>query len=218
MSTLGELKSNIKLSLQNESDISDDIIRARINEGILYCSRHVTLSDLEDIGTFDTELDTNEVDIPLIWNYQRKLYGAGVPEAKPIVIASSIGLLRLLHPLVDVEVINGDIEHMCIRKGRLVYFPIPTEITTVQCKFYTKPIPLVKDKEVPDCLPEALHNGLLESFALWKIFATIEDGVEGVKVNTKYYKNEFFETLNSIDEYVDEGQSQVDPIRESGWI
>ncbi|MEN8250664.1 MAG: hypothetical protein ABFS32_17150 [Bacteroidota bacterium] len=217
MATLEEMRSNVKIAL-DEEDISDDLIDARINEGLLFCSRYTTLTDLEAIGTFDTALDSNEVPIPVEWNYQRKIYDAGVPETPPIVIAASLAIFKTKYPKVDIEIENGDIAMICARKGTLIYFPVPEQITTVTCKFYENPTPLKKPKDVPDCLPVALHNTLLESYALWKTFALIEVGVEGPKTNTKYYKNEFYEAVALIDEYLDEGQSSPEPVRGNSWI
>lgn len=217
MSYFGEMKTNVLETVDDDS-VVESKVASLINEGALLCASKVRLPEFESTGTFDTVTDGNNVAIPDAWNYHRGLYAAANPSSNPIKVVSSIGIIKDKYPEIDSEILNGDIEFLMIRKGALLYFPIPAEVITVYGKFYEKPTPLTKSKDIPTFLPDHLQATLLESFALWKLYAKIEDGNEGGKVNTKYYKNEFKEAFNELDDDIDKGQSSPTPVRESSWI
>lgn len=213
---LEDLRDDIKLALQ-DSSFTDDQIDAKINAGLVDASWHQLLSELESSGEFTTDPASNEVDIPADWDFQRNLYHADAADKPDIKVFTQIGLLKKRVPDIDTEVHEGDIEYLTTRKGKVVYSPSPATATTVKCNFYINPTPLAADDDIPTCLPIPLHGPILVSYALWKLFAIIEDGIEGFKVNTNYYKKEYQEALERIDDYIDEGQSTTDPVRESQW-
>jgi len=216
MAKLEEMRANIRLALQDAS-FTDEQIDAKINQGLIDATWHTLLPELESSGEVTTSPTAHEVDIPVLWDFQRNLYHADVADKGDIKVFTQIGLLKKRAPEIDSEVTPGDIEYLTTRNGKVVYYPAPTAATVVKCNFYINPIPLVKDADIPTCLPIPLHNDILESYALWKFFAIIEDGIEGYKVNTNYYKKEYQEALERIDDYVDEGQSTSDPVRENQW-
>jgi hypothetical protein len=216
MATLEEIRDNVRLALQDAS-FTDDQINAKINAGLTDASWYALLSELESSGEFTTDPAANEVAIPTDWNFQRNLYHADAADKSDITVCTQIGILKKRVPNIDTEVETGDIKYLTSRNGKIVYSPSPAAATVVKCNFYINPTPLVADGDIPFCLPIPLHNDILESYALWKFFAIIEDGIEGYKVNTKYYKTEYYEALERIDDYIDEGQSTSDPVREKQW-
>jgi hypothetical protein len=217
MTTFGELKTTV-LDATDDDSVLDHHVSALINQGIKWCASKVRLPDLESSGVFDTVADEPAADIPIAWLYHRGLYAAAVPTGNPIKVVASIGLIKDKYPEIDNELIEGPIQFLTIRSGQLIYYPVPEVVTTVYCKFYEVPFTLAKSKDVPTYLPDHLHGPLLESYALWKVYAKIEDGNEGSKINTKYYKNEFKEAFDELDDDIDEGQSAPTPLRESSWI
>lgn len=217
MAYFGEMLTNVAETVDDDS-ISETKIKSLLNEAVVHCASKVRLPEFESSGTFETVVDDHSVDIPDAWNYHRGLYAASVPDADPLKVVSSIGIIKNKYPEIDAELIEGYIEFLMIRNGQLLYFPVPTEIATVYCKFYEKPTPLAKSKDIPSCLPDHLQAPLLESYALWKLYAKIEDGNEGRKINTLYYKKEFKESFDELDEDIDKGQSSPEPLRETSWI
>lgn len=217
MAYFGEMKANVLETVDDDS-VTETKVASLINAGVVFCASKVRLPEFESSGTFDTVTDGHSVDIPVGWNYHRGLYAAAVPSGSPIKVVSSIGIIKDKYPEIDVELLNGPIEFLMIRAGRLLYFPVPTEAVTVYCKFYEKPTLLTKSKDIPSYLPDHLQETLLESYALWKLYAKIEDGNEGRKTNTLYYKKEFKEAFDELDDDIDEGQSTPTPLRENSWI
>lgn len=244
MATLGDLLELVQDKLQDTA-YDDDKLTAVINTGIRRVANVILLPELEVTGTFDTDPLTTSVVIPVNWNYCRGIYSAhplctmeidpltglividpitGLEVSHPIAteyhpqVLSSMGLLRAQAHYVDTEVRQGEIDFLTTRRGMLVYTPSPRLVTRMLCKFYENPPALVDDDEIPTCIPEVHHESLLVNFALWRCFEEVEDGIEGDKVNTAYYKNEFNEALAELDLKLETGRSVQDPYRESQWI
>lgn len=217
MATLEDILIQVQEKLQDSSFSSDKLL-GFINSGIRRCAHVVLLPELETTGTFVTSPTLNSVAIPVGWNFGRNLYGASVLNASAIQVLPSLGQLRDQAPWIDTEVRAGEVTYLTTRRGQLVYTSSPSVATIVVCKFYEAPTDLVLDTDEPSCLPLALQESLLVNFALWKSFEEIEDGIEGEKVNTSYYKSEFNDALVDLDFMFDSGRSALDPPRESSWI
>lgn len=218
MANLETLLVNVKNALQDTS-YSDDFIIEKFNQGLELCAAYTILPDLESSGLVITDPLVTEVDIPVGWNYHSNLYSAHVKDARDIAVVSSVGLLQEDHPeFDDSDPTNGEIETLTTRKDSIVYFPTPSVATEVVCGFYVNPTPLADNGDIPTCIPVALHEELLENFALWKCWNMIEDGIEGIKLNTAHHRKAFNTALMELDDLIDSGQSQPSPKRTSGWI
>jgi len=212
MATLKEMIENVSEVVLDKS-ISATSITRKLNQAVALCAQTTLLSYLESSGVVLTNPSTSYIEIPETWNFDRNLYAASVVNGDDIVVYSSMALLKREHPKADVSTDTGDVQAITVHKGRLFYYPRPTSVVEIQCQFYEKPALLVKSSDIPSCIPEALHEGILEQYALWKCYAAIEDGTEGFKVNTSYYKKEFKEALESLDDFVECGQSTSSPSR-----
>ena len=69
---------------------------------------------------------------------------------------------------------------------------------------------LAEGSDEPDCLPVHLQEALLVSFAAWKIFSLIEDGIEGPKVNTDRYDRDFHLALADLKVFL--GDEDGEPV------
>jgi hypothetical protein len=61
----------------------------------------------------------------------------------------------------------------------------------------------------PDGIPEFLHEDLLINYGAWKIFDQIEDGIDGQKVNTNYYKSLFMKAMIDLNATCDDYREPV---------
>ncbi len=217
MATLSEIRDAV-ISVLNDDSIDEETIDKFINAGYKFCARRVLLPALESAGDVTTVPLISEVPIPTSWRFDRNLYAAAISDNPTIKILNSIALLRTKYPRFGTEILNGDIEFIVLRGANLIYYPVPRTEKTITCAFYKRTTPLVNDNDEPVALSPADQEDLLASYALWKIWARIEDGIEGQKVNTAYYKGEFFTIYNSIDTTITVGQSQPEPDRTSSWI
>jgi hypothetical protein len=81
--------------------------------------------------------------------------------------------------------------------------------------YYKKPEEILdSDGSYPDGATGCQHfEECIRSYALWKLYQGIEDGMEGQKVNTGYYKNEFYENLEELKDFCsrDIGPGTIEP-------
>ena len=85
----------------------------------------------------------------------------------------------------------GRVIGVAVYGSRLYFQRIPSTIETLRISFYEQPTAMTLTTSTPDCLPDHLATQLLLSYSCWKIEAQIEDGIDGHKINTMYWKREF---------------------------
>jgi len=217
MATLEELRTRVSENLQDTNRISDDLIDRTINEGLAFCARKVRLPALESEGVVTTLVGAYKVAIPPGWQYQRGLYAVEVSGEDPIDVASSVAMLRMAYPEFGTEEPKGSVVVATIAGGMLLYHGVPDDPVELLCRFYRIPTKLQKDSDTPEGVPEELLGILLESYALFRLYPLIENGLEGPQANTLYFKTLFDEYLNDLDSYISEGQSSPEPIRDDSW-
>ncbi len=217
MATL-ETLNDVILDIIQDPSITSDTVTSLINQGIRYIASQVLLPELSSEGPVETVVGSCATTVPSAWNFERILFNAEVEGTQDIQVVQSKEELHRVYPNYETELQSGLVEFALVTGSNLTYYPIPTEITEIFCKFYTKPTPLVSGTDEPVCIPEALQEDLLENFTLWKLYTRIEDGVEGRKVNTVYYKAEFYKALETLEDTIDEGQSRALAHRLNSWI
>lgn len=65
--------------------------------------------------------------------------------------------------------------------------------------FYRLPVDMSDGDDPPDGIPLHLQDPLLVNYACYKIFELIEDGIEGVGVNTQRYEKRFLQALKTLE-------------------
>lgn len=218
MATLEELQTTIDGVLDDDEGFSLDRIAALINQGVRFCSKVVLLPALETSGVVSTVVGVDHVDIPASWSFGRNLYHCSSADEEEVRVLNSFAAMLQEYPGLRTDQTGGSVKRICIRGNTLVYYPIPETITELTCSFYEMPTLLVNDTDTPDCLPVEMHEELLENYVLWKCWAEIEDGIEGAKINTKYYRELFDIAIGNLDMLIDHGQSRCRPTLDNGWI
>lgn len=82
---------------------------------------------------------------------------------------------------------TGDVRDVAVEGTRLFGLRVPAANQTVKFMYYSQPTALVNPTDEPDFIPPHLHEPLIVNHVLKRCYKTIEDGVEGQKVNTNYY-------------------------------
>lgn len=218
MATLESIVEAVQVSLQDNVFTTDKLTKLA-NQGIQYCSKRVLLPKLEVSGLIDTTLATYETIIPDSWLFDRNLYACFCADNNiSIQVLNSIDNLMTFYPDYKTDLQEGNIKYVVVRGNYLTYYPIPAEVIALDCNFYTQHTPLVNDSDIPYCLPYGTHEELLENFILWRAWSDLEDGLEGPKVNTQYYRELFMIAFDDLDSMIDTGQSRCRPVIENGWI
>jgi len=224
MYTLEDSVTSIIQTLRMPSVTSVEIT-GYINRCYDYVSSQVLLTQLESSGVVNTLPGSLSVPIPTEWNYHRDLFSCEVTNNGPITILNSREHLRRIYPDFDTVRQVGSIQFVAISGTSIVYYPTPAEAVELVCFFYKKPEPLEAPiigytcgNELPEVIPVGLQPKIIESYVCWQIWARVEDGIEGRKVNTAYYLEQFKEAMIELEDTTEVGQSRRLVYRDSSWI
>jgi hypothetical protein len=94
---------------------------------------------------------------------------------------------------------SGSVFKVAVVGNKLVYRDVPATAETLTVHYYKNPSTLINYEDIPSCLPTLLHRPLLVGYACKEIFGQIEDGIEGQKINTGYWTQEFQQGLLDLD-------------------
>ena len=94
----------------------------------------------------------------------------------------------------------GAIEAVCIEGDNLLYRGMADDTLTL--KYYKKPTDITNVSTEPSELPGHFQRRLLVAYCCREIYADIEDGMEGQKVNTTYWDSKYNKWLDELSLYV----------------
>lgn len=217
MATLEEIRERIKRIIHDTS-YTDEIIDGFINEGLSRCASLVLLPALESMGQITTEVSTPFALIPDSWNFDRNITMCINTSGNKLKVLSSLIMMARAYPEFGVNNEIGDIEACTVVANKFFYYPIPETAETLTCTFYQKVTSLANDSDTPDILPDFLHYKLLVSFVCAEIFNEIEEGIDGVLVNTKKHSAAFAMAIEELRDVLRTGQSRPEPNRSKDWI
>lgn len=121
---------------------------------------------------------------------------------------------RLIDRRLSYQDSTGDVLAVAQIGTKLYYQEIPITQERLRLYYYKKPTDLTPnyssdDEEYPIYIPDGIIGPLLVHYACYKIFASIEDGLEGEKFNTRFHKQEYNEALADL--YSHFGVEQKEP-------
>lgn len=194
---IAEVQSVIQDGEWTDANVLSIINRGLVTiaAGVLLPDRYqVTppLPDLYAVDTVDTVVGSGICDLPM--DYQREVVQVLNENYESIIIVPSFRRFLQDHPQQNV----GSV-YVCAAHGkRLLYRDIPETAETLTIHYYARPTDLAAADE-PDSLPESLQLPLLQSYACQYIFNQIEDGIEGQKINTQYWKEAYIRALMDLE-------------------
>lgn len=206
MPTVERLIELVTRKVDDES--YDDLIIDFLSDGMLDIASRILLPLLEETDTVTTVLDINVAAMP--GDYHRNLFSASpVDENKPgvRVLNSKAQLNRKYDRLDNV----GDVRHICMSAGTLLYQPIPTLAQEINISYYRIPVDVDDaDDDTIAPLPANYHKMLVD-YACAQIYSEIEDGMEGQKVNTRYHEGRYEKFMIELETHLADAQSLPDP-------
>jgi hypothetical protein len=180
-------------------------------------ANRLLLPALETVNTVTVLTGTLHTSIPTDWKYNKNLYAVQALDKPAIQVLASYGLLVNACETINSSDNSGDIKFITVKGAYLEYSPAPAEDTVLTCSYFMSPSTLNGASNITE-LPESYAEPALQSYLLWKCFETLEDGLEGYKVDTEYYKKEFYEALEALGDELQQGQSTPVPNRVSSWV
>lgn len=193
--TADEIEERVLEIVQDDSFEGE--VLPHINRGITWLAGKFQLASLDATDTVSCLATEDHVSLPE--DYMHGVYWVGkdgVRIGDPNFYNQFARFQRYNQDLTQV----GSIHDVAV-KGTSLYYA-SRETATLNIRYFCTPEILSSGSDIPEFLPEYLHEPLLANFAAWKIYDLIEDGIEDPKTNTKVYKAAFLEYLPDLEMYL----------------
>jgi len=203
MSTGSELADIVLDIIQDPSYTSDDAI-ALFNQCAVQMAGRVLFPSLEISDVVTAKV--GEVSVSLPDDFQRNLFSC--------TDELSYGKIEILNSKALMERrgipdTGTNIKAVVAAKPLLLFAPSPLKDIDLTLGYHRKPDEINADDEVT-FLPDGFGD-LLVNFACWKLYAKIEQGLEGAKTDTNYYRGLFNEQFEELRISLKEGVSMPAP-------
>jgi len=196
---LSEMISKIETGIQDPSFTAEDDILPLINEALELAADEFPHAGLASPAVIDvTAGDAGMVFLPD--DYHHDLYRVrNTTFNQPVSIRSNLNVLEKLY---DGFESSGPIADVAVEGTELYFKPTPVEETQqLTILYYKKPVDLEADDDTPGWLPSRFHQGIIVDYALKELWALIEDGIDGQKVNTAFYESRYEQSRGKLAYY-----------------
>jgi hypothetical protein len=175
----------------------------QVNRAMLAIASRVLLPGLSGgKATVDTLTTDYQVDLPD--DYHRELYLAKVG-GTPMKIYGNMGVMIAAGHHMDIN--RGSITAVTVNGAKLVYQSVPALVTEIEILYYRKPTEQ-EDKRtsiVDELGFEAAAEDPLDEAILAYVanigFSRIEQGIDGQKIDTAYYADQFETKIDILSAY-----------------
>jgi hypothetical protein len=188
--TLEELRAEVEAKLFDPASFGKDQIDGYINGCVEYIAGMVPLPSLKRIGSVNTVVGQNYVNIGESLDFSGHLKKVINPDSTDPTVYPD--LERMYDDYTMDE--DGDIEAVTLEGNILYYAKMPEETDALTLIYYTSPARLVRNSDTPSCIPVHCQRKLIVHGTLWMLFDEIENAseLEGQKVKTReHYWNSF---------------------------
>jgi hypothetical protein len=200
--TFAELITEVQNIVQ-DSAWTETMIKALLNRaqtvvasGVILPGKYQLTPPLPDLyatGTVDTIVGAGACSLPEDFN--RDLIQVVNSDEENVSIIKSFRRFLTDNPEREAGSVR-----ICARNGQnLLYRDIPSTAETLTVHYYRSPEELLSSSDEPEGIPVELHKPLLAGYAAAQIFNQIEDGIEGQKINTSFWNNEFQQGLIQLE-------------------
>jgi hypothetical protein len=168
-----------------------------INEAVQQIAEEVKFPELKQVLSIATSTSVYWINLPA--GFSGKLSYAGNSDGEFKVLEGGVEELLRLYPTLAE---TGDIKHIVCEGRLLMYQPIPVTAINITCVGYCTPALLETETDTPSFIPDYLHREAIVNKAASIAYLSIEDGVEGDKVNFKIFSALAEAGLNRVRAYV----------------
>lgn len=195
--TTSDIIADVTAKVQDSSFTSAAIL-ALINEARYFIAANVDLPALRTSTEIETTSSDSEADLPD--DYHRDIFWVGSEEQGCRIGDRQGDYYNLLTFDEVYPITEGNIEAVCVDGSVLKYRGMADDTLTI--KYYKVPTTITDTDDSPDELPAHLQRPLLSAYCCREIFSSIEDGIEGAKVNTSYWEAQFAKSMGALNAWV----------------
>ncbi len=198
--TADDIIDRVVEKIQDPSYSDADILDL-INDGRYYIAGEIDLPALQTTGTVSALSSASSVALPV--DYHKNIYWIGSGNQQCRIGKGHGDYYNLLTFMETWPPVAGIITQACVDGANLLYQGKDDDTLTL--KYYKLPTAILIANvatAVPTEIPYHLQKTLLVSYCCKEIFAEIEDGLEGAKVNTDYWTGQFNRAMASLSQFV----------------
>jgi len=177
-----------------DDSFDEAVILRLINEGRFYAAAEVDLPALQKSATVITTAIASTVALPI--DYHKGVFWVGSTVQGRRIGTRPGDYYNLLTFMERFPIVAGPIESVCVDGTNLLHQGMAAD--TLLLKYYCKPTIITATTVAPTELPYHLHRPLLTAYCCREIYADIEDGMEGQKVNAMYWSKKFDEAMLNL--------------------
>ena len=200
MATMSEIISVVQDNVKDSDVATASAIITLTNRCIAEIASRYTLPSLAASASV-TSTETYKVALPA--NFGKRLYHCfNTTQSSECAIYDSYYDFVVKHP-VPTSTAAQPVTVVVPYSGYLYYQGIPTDAETLTLYYYRVPTATgtttgTYETVVPDGIPGAINDMVLTNYVSWKLFSKIEQGLEGNKSDTMYYRQLYNEGLTYL--------------------
>jgi hypothetical protein len=196
MATGADLAERVLAIVQDDS-FDEDAVLVHFNACAKKIAERYILPGLDTEGTVVTAIDSWSVAAPT--NFQRNLYFAAGPNGKQLSILNSRQEMLAFTGNNPAKT-GSRVEAIALVGDRILYAPIVPDAAQTLSIFYQRKPTVILDSTEINLLPGFTEeqDDMMVNFACWKIYSSIEQGLEGAKVDTGYYSALFMGAFDQL--------------------
>ena len=206
---LEKMISLVESGIQDPSYTLEDDILPLINEALDDAAERFCHADLAKFDTVTILADAaGPVSLPN--DYHHDLYRVvNTTFNRPVSIRSNLAVLESLY---DGMTSPGPVQDVAVEGNELFFKPSPAMATDqVLTLFYYKKIEEFEEgdtDEEPTWIPDRFHRGIVVDYVLKELWALVEDGIDGHKVNTAFYEARHAQALVKLERHTRKNPKQ----------
>lgn len=208
--TVEEMAATVLDTLIPDESFTEDQVIDQFNACVLRVSRRLILPALDTTGTVETVTSAAQVALPT--DFQRNLYfcrDESAPQSTVGVFNSQQAMIREFGPAFSTKT-GTRVFSVAAVKPFLFYTPNPVAATTLTLKYQRNPAPFDSLMDEFNIFPDGFED-IPYHYACWQLYARIEQGLDGGKVNSNYHRGEYSRMFDELSKSLREGVSMPPP-------
>ena len=192
-----DIIENVVAKVQ-DSSFDEDAVLALINEGRLHIASLVDLPALQKGADLTATAAASSVLLPT--DYHKGIFWVWSTAQNRRIGSRSGDYYNLLTFMEDYPGQAGRIDAVCVDGDYLLYKGAADD--TLKVRYYAQPATITAATASPTELPYQFQRKLIVAYCCKEIFAEIEQGMEGAKVDTDFWSAQFARGVAELELFV----------------